>query len=130
MGYEVDWDNDEHTIVKIRVTPPLTWDEIETAFAQGAEMIKGLEGVGYLIYDATEISSMPSTSNPIGRTQKLIAMKPHNLELFVFVGGSHLARQIVNIFDKALWLSWIATAATLEEAYQLIAARSQTSSSR
>ncbi|GEM_PF-6897829 len=126
MGYQVSWENDEQTVVKIKVVPPLTWDEIEAAFAQSAEMIRGLEGDGCLIYDAVEIASMPPAGNPIGRAQSLISLRPQNLRLFVFVGGSHLARQIVNIFDKALWLNWVATADSVEEACQLIKARSQT----
>ncbi|MBI5666843.1 MAG: hypothetical protein HZC41_02455 [Chloroflexi bacterium] len=125
MSVTIEWDNDNHTIVRMEMVGSWTWDEAYAGAERGYTM---LESVGYevgVIMDFSRSAGLPPGA--LANARRMIQRRHPRTGLTVFVGANTLFISLWNVFAKVYTLfaqkQNSVFAPTVEEARRMLAQR-------
>lgn len=120
MPIIVEWGNEAHTIIHVRITGAYTWEEYQLATDRVLEMLTAdVRGIINMVVQDTQ--SPPG--NPISRYRLAAArILPRYDLIIVNLGLDGLEQKIMEIAERVIphLNGRIFYASTIEEAYQLI----------
>ena len=126
MSIQIEWDNEQHTVVLYTFLDNWTWDELYASLDRGEEMAKDNSAPVSAILDMRQGSSLPGGSflNKTVRdhAQTLVNRAQTDRGQIAVVGASPLIRSMFTVFsnlfaDKSAGVSFVAS---LEEARQVV----------
>lgn len=130
MGVEVQWDDDNQTVLRYHFTGHWNWEEYFSALAQGRQMMKTVEHLVCIVNDFSQTAYIPDGF--LSRAADIIDTRPHNTGIGIFIATSpsfhalHAAlRRLYPRFGE-LYLM----ASTEEEAQRIIAGWRQEQNSK
>jgi hypothetical protein len=103
MGINVNWDNEEHTIIGLAFDKPWTWDDFENANKNMMEMLNSVQHKVDIIFDISRAGFPPSGA--LQRFRKVSQNYHPNTRHLVYVGGKEFVmnflKLMVVIYGKA-----------------------------
>jgi hypothetical protein len=125
MAVTVEWDNPEHTIVRMEMIGRWTWEEAFAGADQGYDLLDSVDDEVGVIIDFSKSLSIPS--NAIPNARNMIQRRHPHTGLTVFVGVNALFLSLWSVFSKVYTLfarkQNSTFAPTLEEARRILAER-------
>ncbi len=98
MSVQVQWDNDDHTVLRYDVQGHWTWNEFYESFAQARTMLQTVSNtVDFIVNPADFRSRGYIPSGMISRVVQLYRSIPPNTGSTVIVGGGDFFRIINNV---------------------------------
>lgn len=123
MKITVEWDNEQHTILRWVFQSRWSWDDYSTAQQESNEILAEIDHPVDVIGDLRNTSSLPS--NALTAYRGFVAETAPNVDLIVLVGASRFVKAMVNVFVKVMPGKVPGThfvmADTIDRAYTLIA---------
>ena len=98
MPVTVEWDNEEKTVVRMRLDGNWTWDEVYPASQEGYAMLESVSYVVDLIMDMRQSRGIPNSS--IFHARNTIGKRHPRTGLTVFVGANTLFFTIWRVFNR------------------------------
>jgi hypothetical protein len=97
MPFEIRWDNDEESILLMRVTGEWSLGDYYMRYLEGKIMMEAVEYPVFLILDMTDSARIPSRMMSTASFSKKNRAK--NLEFTVFVGASLFVRTLAEVLS-------------------------------
>lgn len=126
MAIEIFWDNEEKTVVCLKLLDGWSWKELYEGNQQIVEMMTSVDQPVHLLIDHTSNAALP-TNGIIMHARNILGAYPANCELRVIVTPSMLALRMVSAFQmtfKSGLGKHVFSAKTREEAYRRFVKRS------
>lgn len=98
MSIMVDWDDEDHTIVRMKYKGDWTNDELRRIGTHAIMMIRTVEHLVYVINDFTESAGVPV--GVLWQAGDLNQMRPANWAAGVSITGDRLARNLLDLFGS------------------------------
>ncbi|RMG89168.1 MAG: hypothetical protein D6712_02255 [Chloroflexi bacterium] len=123
-NYSIEWLDDNHTIVYIKVLGDWSWEEAHEAISKQVEMAKTVSHGVHVILD---FNNQPTLPNGFGvhHIRELMTFKAPNELLTVFIGAPRLLSSLLNLIRRVYGLrnifDMLRFTDNLEEALQEIA---------
>jgi len=126
MGMSVEWDNDAHTIIRVTVRHPWTWEDYDQMVDESMARIAGEPHPVDTIIDLRDGGARPPGPGGMYHFRRAWHSLPQNAGIIVNVGIGGLLRSLVMLFVRATGQdSVVAMTATIEEAHAVIARQQQ-----
>ena len=127
MSITLQWDNNEHTILRVTYPPTWTWDEFYQINAvEIPNLIKETPNGVYLLADFTSASHLPSNALLHGRS--VMGNYPPNWKKLIVVTESRLIKKLGELVHQMFYggiSAKVHTVNSFEEAYKIIEQASQ-----
>lgn len=123
MGFTMDWDNAEHTMIQVAITGMWTWQEYDAALNELYAMLDTINhAVAVLVYPADGVRIQLPSDAPIRLWQSLQA-RWKGRHYLVLVRSLHRGNVLYNLFSRLLpsMRGHVLFANTLEEARRVAA---------
>jgi hypothetical protein len=98
MSFVVEWDNDEHTVIRTTYGDPLTWEEAFAAQHEFNKMADTTVSAVSSIIDLSHLNKLPP--NAISNIQNLIARAYPRTDYTILVGMNLFVRTMENTVGK------------------------------
>jgi hypothetical protein len=126
MSIDIEWDNEEKTIILTTYSGEFTWDEFEATSRETEAMLKGVD---HEVDILANLEDLTIPKDALANFPK-IAQAPYfthsHVGLMVFFGASHFAQTLIDLLGKVYSTATsIVVVPTLEEAYEVIAEHRQ-----
>lgn len=102
MPVNIEWDNDDQTIVRMEMVGHWTWDEAYAGAERGYAMLQSVEYEVGVIIDFSRSAGLPPNALPNAR--RMIQRRHPRTGLTVFVGANTLFMALWNVFAKVYTL--------------------------
>ncbi|MBC6937874.1 MAG: hypothetical protein DWB42_18890 [Chloroflexi bacterium] len=123
MPVTVEWDNAEKTIIRMAMVGHWTWDEAYAAFADGDQMLDGVNHRVGVIIDLRESKGVPPAA--LANARKMSEKQHPRAGMTVFVGANAFFLSLWSVFSKVYTLfvrkHTFTFAATIEQAREILA---------
>jgi hypothetical protein len=117
-----EWDNPEHTAIRITYERPWDWKEFEHARAAINEMLGSTDNMVDLIFDVRK--GGPPPAGAVNKFRSTLQTQHLNRGMIIFVGGAIMVQTFLNlilrIYSRAVKTPNFTFANSLEEARALI----------
>ena len=127
MPIDVEWDNEQQTIIRQIFEGKWTWREFLAATTiETNNRIRSVEHMVHVISDFRESDSLPFGGSALSYAKEALADFPENGGLVLIVSESYFLRSLVLIFRNVFrgkMGNRTHTVKTMEEAYALIEAQ-------
>jgi hypothetical protein len=125
MPIQVQWDNEDKTILRYQYEGAWTWDDLYTALAQGYEWIDTVDHTVDIIIDLRQSSIIPSSA--LTHARNLDKHRHPRIGLTIAVGANRFIQLLADTFKRLVpsVASQYTLLATLDEARALIARNRQ-----
>jgi hypothetical protein len=123
MSIQVEWDNEDHRIIRFDYDDKWTWADHFAAVQQSVAMMKTVDHTVDMIINLENSSHLPP--NALTNIRSTALKGTPNWRITVLVGMNTFAQLLMNMFgkiNKDLGQHFVAVD-TMEEAYALIADR-------
>lgn len=97
MGIEVQWLDDDRTIICYGLQDPWNMDDLYTAIRAGYNMSKGAPAI-YIIYDFSHSRHLPA--NFFSAVQHMRRMRQSNARERVMIGAPPFVRSMTRMFER------------------------------
>ncbi|MBI1259133.1 MAG: hypothetical protein GC204_16815 [Chloroflexi bacterium] len=125
MPTQIDWENQEHTIIRMEFIGRWTWQEAYEGSKTGFAMVDSVDHVVNVIIDMRQSTALPLLS--LTHARNMIARRHTRTGLTVFIGANTLFLSLWKIFEGAYGQlagrQNFAFARDVDEACQLFAER-------
>ena len=125
MPVQIDWENQDHTIVRMELIGHWTWDEAYDGSSIGYTMLESVDHVVNVIIDLRKSTGLPLLA--LTHARNMIARRHPRTGLTVFIGTNSLFLTLWRIFSSAYkqvaHTQEFAFARDAEEAYRIFAAQ-------
>jgi hypothetical protein len=95
MAIQVEWDNAEHTILRLIFTNPWTWDEFYEMRSQVTALCSGINYPVDAVVDMSKGRALPP--NALTHLSKGAAKIPPNQGIIVGIGGDAFIRSMADM---------------------------------
>jgi len=121
MSIDVDWDNDDKTVIHVTFPPEWTWGEFFELDQRTVEMLDTVKHRVLFLADVSQTTQLPTGLN-LSIIRQVIDFRHDNSDLLVIVGMNTMIRALFDIVILALGRigTSIKTADTLDEGYRLV----------
>ena len=123
MRISVEWDNDQHTILRWVFAARWAWEDYSAAQQQANQLLETIDHAVDVIGDLRNSSSLPA--NALTAYRGFVDSTAKNVDLIVLVGASRFVKALVSVFLQVMPGkipgTHIVFADTMERAYTLIA---------
>src|SRR5262245_56235477 len=120
MSVTVDWDNNDHSVIRYIYNDRLVWDELDTAIGAGHRLMDVATSTVDIIIDVRN-SKLISTS-ALPRSRQVMQMNHPRQGIIIVVGASTWLRALVDLYHRVYGGNqqkfWMVD--TVEEAHELI----------
>lgn len=128
MGVDIQWANDDQTVILCTISGEGTWEDLYTMVEQQVVMMASVDHIVHNILNfEAEIKRIPP--NAFLHLRRLMSIDRPNEGGVVIVGGPAMAKNLLSIVHRIYGLRDEAArmmfADTVEEAYTLLAAYEQ-----
>lgn len=125
MGIQVQWDNDEKTILRYDYQARWSWNELYQAVDQGYHLIDSVAHPVAVIIDLTASEGIPPGALSHARSIQQRAHPRISMNVAVNAGGllSTLTHTFLRLYSALMQATSVHFAATVEEARAVIAER-------
>lgn len=123
MDIQVNWDNEEHTIIRYDYGPAWTWQNFAAAIEQAQAMVGADGRTVDIIANFTE--GAPPPVGALTRFSSAMRGNPSGVGMVVITGGGMFVTLLVSTFSQVYrgLARHVQVAATLEEARELLRVR-------
>jgi hypothetical protein len=125
MTVNIEWDNEEKTVVRMEMVGKWTWTEAYEGSQKGYAMLETVDYVVNIIIDLRRSSGLPMLA--LTHARNMIARRHPRTGLTVFIGVNALFlmlwRTFKSAYPKISATSDFTFAATIDEAHQIFAER-------
>jgi hypothetical protein len=126
MSLNVEWDDEEKTIILVTQSGGFAWDEWETVGRELEAMIDSVDHRVDVITDISDLVVPKDTLANFPKAARMPSLTHPSVGLTVFSGGSRFVQTLANLFDKVYRPGEkLVFVSTLEEAYEVIAEHRQ-----
>ena len=123
MGITISWGNAEKTVILQVFDGRWTWEEFYNTGRQIQTMIREVDHEVHVLSDMTNSGALP-VGGAISHANNMMKQFPENGGLLIIISDKLFIRSMANTFSRVFSGSVgekVRAAATIEEAYQLIA---------
>lgn len=117
MAFQVNWDDEGHTVIRLDYPASYEWEEFFTAMERYRELASTVEHGVYVILNMSGLKEPPG--GLLVKLPKIAGMRAENESAAIVVGSSGFMEQIGQIFSRIYGKSQFV--ATLDDAHALIA---------
>jgi hypothetical protein len=122
MNMTVEWDNEDHNIVRLTLHDGWTWEQLYETNKNIAAMMREAPQTVHLLLDYTQTKTLPM-GGVIMHARNIMSAYPANWGLFVVVTRNMLVQRLATIFRetfKANLGKRVMTVTTFDDAYRMI----------
>jgi hypothetical protein len=125
MPVQLDWENDDHTIVHMEMIGHWTWKEAYDGSGVGFTMLESVDHPVDVIIDLRKSTGLPVLA--LTHARNMIPKRHPRTRMTVFIGANELFMTLWRIFSSAYrqigHIEEFGFARNLDEAYQIFAAQ-------
>ena len=100
MSISVEWDNEQHTIVRWIFDRRWTWDEFSAAQKESNQLLEKVDHPVDVIGDLRNSSGLPA--NALTAYRGFVNTTVENLDLIVLVGAGRFVKAMVTVFVRVM----------------------------
>jgi hypothetical protein len=100
MPIEVEWDNDQHDVIRWDFEGGWNWDDVHKATLESVELRKTVTSEQPVSVILNLEQFTPLSTDALRETRKALLLRPENRDLVVVVGRSIYTQAIVDIFRR------------------------------
>jgi len=117
MSIEIQWENEEKTIIRWIFSGDFTWEDYDEGDKKLASMIADIDHNFATIFDLSQMTTLPRYA--VSQYPRLIRDVPARQEMLIIIGMNRLVRSLGSIFTRVYRMN-IHFVPSLEDALALI----------